>query len=136
MNLTWAEVLEARYATRLDARQVEVWEHFLKEINTNSAELTTAINMASNCDLRPAEWRCTVTDLIKWVKMTRAKSIRVKENGTRATPEETIKQFKENCIARLTDGSNIKLLIDEAWCLPGLLDSEVKEVIKWIKEMK
>ncbi len=71
MKLTWAQVLEAMYGHQVSDNQITVWEHYLKAENTNSAELVKVIEMAANESMKPEEWRVTVRDLCKWLRIYR-----------------------------------------------------------------
>ena len=69
----WEDALEAFYGSQISDKQVPVWEHYLREDNTNSAELVKAIEMAAESEMKPAEWRVTVRDLRKWLKIYRSR---------------------------------------------------------------
>ena len=73
MIITWTQALEAMYGTQVSKEQIPVWEHYLKSENTNSAELVPAIGMAAEENMKPEEWRVTVRDLRKWLKIYRAR---------------------------------------------------------------
>ena len=71
-EIGWEDALEAMYGTQVSDKQVPVWEHYLREDNTNSAELVKAIELAANENPKPTEWRVTVRDLRFWLKGYRA----------------------------------------------------------------
>jgi len=71
MRIGWEEVLEAMYGTQVSDKQIPIWEHYLKSENTNSAELVKTIEMAANESMKPEEWRVTVRDLTKWLRVYR-----------------------------------------------------------------
>jgi DNA-binding NtrC family response regulator len=70
--IQWADALEAFYGHQVSDKQVPVWEHYLREDNTNSKELVEVIEMAASESLKPEEWRVTVRDLRNWLKRYRA----------------------------------------------------------------
>ena len=74
MNITWAQALEAMYGTSVSEHQIPVWEHYLRADNTSSAELVPAIELAAAENIKPEEWRVTVRDLRRWLKVYRARS--------------------------------------------------------------
>ena len=69
--ITWTEALEAMYGHQLNPAQAKVWEHYLREMNTSSAEIVPAIEMAASENIKPAEWRVTVRDIRNWVRIYR-----------------------------------------------------------------
>ena len=135
-DLKWNDSLSALYGTSIDALQGEVWQVYLRELNTTNAEITEAIEMAVKCDLKPKEWRVTVTDLIRWVEALRKKNKAEATDPRKVTKEQTVSRFKAQATERMRSGEEKKHLIDDAWWLPGLSDDEVGEIIEWIRDKK
>jgi len=71
MTIKWDQCLEAMYGHHVGEKQIAVWEHYLKAEKTNSGELVRAIEMAANEGIKAEEWRVTVRDLRKWLKIYR-----------------------------------------------------------------
>ena len=70
-NLEWFDVIDAMYGVRLNDKQLEIWEHFLKPRGVKNEELCLIITEASRRKLKTRNYRATVADLIDWVKMSR-----------------------------------------------------------------
>jgi hypothetical protein len=84
--IAWPDVLEAFYGNQLSPRQVEVWEYFLMESKPSALELISSIKMAANETMKPEEWRVTVRDLQKWLKIYR----RIKRKETNSGDRQKI----------------------------------------------
>ncbi len=74
IKIQWADALEALYGSQISDKQIPVWEHYLTGENTNSEELVKVIEMAANENIKPEEWRVTVRDLLKWLRLYRQRS--------------------------------------------------------------
>ena len=101
-EIGWEDALEAMYGTQVSDKQVGVWEHYLREDSTNSAELVKAIDMAANEGIKPEEWRVTVRDLRKWLKIYRAQQNREKN---REDNDARLVLFKSEWIDKLRRGA-------------------------------
>ena len=84
MKIKWDQVLEAMFGHQVGERQMPVWEHYLKAENTDSDELAMAIEMAAAESMKPEEWRVTVRDLRKWLRVYRRRK-KEGESGERSS---------------------------------------------------
>ena len=134
-DMKWNDALSALFGTVIDQNQGEVWQVYLRELNTTNAEIIEAIEKAVECDLKPKEWRVTVTDLIRWVKALRSKKRSEALNGSMDSKEMRIGLFKQKAIGLFTDGYSKEYLIDEAWGLHGLTDDEINGLVAWVEEL-
>ena len=134
-DVKWNDALSALYGTQIDAQQGEVWQVYLRELNTTNAELTEAIEKASRCDLKPKEWRVTVTDLIRWVEALRKKKQADKADPRKVDVDSATRQFEKKAIELFEKGFSKEYLIDEAWALHGLTDQQINVIVRWIEKL-
>ena len=135
-DLSWYDALDALYGTKLDDHQIEVWQVYLRELKTNNAEMIEAIEKAAGCDLKPKEWRVTVTDLTRWVKALRSKRRADEADPRMIEKAKMIENFKVKARVLFADGFDKDYLIDEAWASHGLTDDEIKGIVAWIEEIE
>ena len=126
-DIKWHESLRALFGTNFkDQRDVDVWEFYLSDVNTCNSETIKAIKYASESAMTTDRYHATVTDLIKWIKMFRAREIRERETCDESRSAD---QIKAEFIARWKDDDDFEMMTDEAWCLPNLCDDEITALI-------
>jgi len=124
--MKWADTLKAQYGTVLDDDEIKTWEHYLREINTNSAELIPAIEEAAEHRRKPQEWKVTVRDLILWVKIHRAKKMR---NAPRADLPEWAINFIGESKAAIDSGESTEAEIEQQCMrLPARSTKTINEI--------
>ena len=90
--MKWNDALDALYACHLNEHQLHIWEDFLSDSRPTNAELCDCIKMAANEAMKPEEWKVTVRDLMKWLKIYRKRSILERDKGNR---DGMVNQFIE-----------------------------------------
>jgi len=112
-KITWTQALDAMYGVQLSDSQVLTWEHYLKREGTNSRELVPAIEQAAENNVKPLEWRVTARDLIRWIKMYRAKNF---------NPQANLGAFEAKFMAdwtnRIANGASEEDFLDAVRRLP------------------
>ena len=131
MKITWTQALEAMYGHQLTDKQIPVWEHYLISINATSAELVPAIEMAAAENIKPSEWRVTVRDLTKWVKLYR---LRQKNNANSSQSKQRIQTFIQEGIEKIRRGGNRDDIIQAAYALPFDIVTQNEIINQILKE--
>ena len=90
-EVQWSDALESRYGTALTARQVAVWESYLREMSTSGAEIIEAIEYAIERKIG-VKFRATETDVQNWVSSLRNK--KMSEGIQTHTDEESTRLIK------------------------------------------
>ena len=89
-DLKWYEALDAMYGANLSDKQIEVWQAYLRSANASNEELRGAIEMAAGESIKTEEWKVTVRDLTKWLKIYRK---RVLASDDRAQQTAMVRAF-------------------------------------------
>ena len=95
MKVEWADSLEAVWGTPLTDRQIGIWEHYLKKLETTGAETKLAIEQAAKTD-EVIKFRATVRDVTRWIEDYRKSEAfkRIKE-GSSSKKAMFVSEWKE-----------------------------------------
>lgn len=130
MIITWTQALEAMYGTQVSKEQIPVWEHYLKSENTNSAELVPAIGLAAEESMKPEEWRVTVRDLRKWLKIYRAReAARNRSDDTERRRDGLISEWREKLKRGARRDDMLEVIYSQPWDIIAKNDA-IKEISK------
>lgn len=129
--MKWFQALEALYGVDLKDAQIDVWDEFLIEENASGDELCSAIRMAAKEGMRPVEWRVTVRDVIKWLKIYRARKHAESNKEERAEKiRSLISEWKEK-ISRGTKKDDFLSSLNEVrWLTTHDYNEICREVLK------
>lgn len=130
MIITWTQALEAMYGTQVSKEQIPVWEHYLKSEKTNSAELVPAIGLAAEEGIKPEEWRVTVRDLRKWLKIYRARECaKNRTDNAEARKAAIISEWREKLSRGAKRDDMLEVIDSQPWDVVSKNDV-IKEILK------
>ena len=106
-TIPWFLTLQAFYAASLNQAEIDAWEYFLRDMKTNDAEISSAVRMAADESMKPEEWKVTLRDLIKWLRMFRArKAAETRENEIKQKTAAFVSEWREK-LSRGADKDDI-----------------------------
>lgn len=68
----WPQILSAYYGATLSTDEANLWHAEMSDMKPANADICEAIRMARNAGMKPDEWKATVTDLRRWLKIYRS----------------------------------------------------------------